>query len=324
MKRKIDELPLPAVLLAICLTLSGCIYSNSKNSALTSTDPKSSGTLSYTSKDYAKPKVIARLQDESIRESSGIVASRRNKGIFWTHNDSGDDPFLYAFDREGKKRGVWKVAGAKNVDWEDIAAFTDKNGESFLFIGDIGNNERDRRELVIYRVREPEISATDAESNKKNPILTENAEAIRVSYPDAQHNAETLLVHPQTGDLYVLSKTSESDAGIYKLPAPYTGKTQTLEHLGSIAVPSITRGLLTAGEISPDGKRVILCDYFAAYEFVLPEGAKSFDVIWKETASSIDADKREQGEAVCYGSDGRSIFATSEKKNPPLIEIRRK
>ena len=70
----------------------------------------------------ATPLQIATLEDRSIRESSGVVASRKNPGLFWTHNDSGDGPFVYAFDRAGRGRGTFRVEGAKALDWEDIAA----------------------------------------------------------------------------------------------------------------------------------------------------------------------------------------------------------
>ncbi len=83
-------------------------------------------------------------------------------------------------------------------------------------------------------------------------------------------------------------------------------------------------GFLTGGDISPDGKRVIVCDYFSAYEIVLPESAKNFDDIWKEKPSVIQLGEREQGEAVSYSADGKSILATSEKKNSPIIEVKRK
>jgi hypothetical protein len=71
---------------------------------------------------YGPPVRLASLEDRAINESSGIVASRRNPDLFWTHNDSGDGPTLYALDRKGKSRGRWRVSGAEAVDWEDIAA----------------------------------------------------------------------------------------------------------------------------------------------------------------------------------------------------------
>ena len=276
--------------------------------------------------EYGKARRIATLQDNLITESSGLTASRRNKDIFWTHNDSGDDAFLYAFDRNGKRRGVFRVAGAKNYDWEDIAAYTDlKTGENYLFIGDIGDNGGKRAEIVIYRVREPEIKPEDANSTKKNARQTARAEVIRVRYPDGARDAETLVVNPANGDLYIASKSLMNDADVYKLAAGFEiNKPNTLEHVSTIGVPSLTRGFLTGGAISPDGKRLILCDYFAAYELVLPAKAKNFDEIWKQKAEAIDLGERGQGEAICYGLDGKNVYATSEKKSSPLIEVQRK
>lgn len=275
--------------------------------------------------DYAEPKVIGKLQSGEITESSGIVASRCNENAFWTHNDSGNPNHIYAFNAKGEHLGTWRVAGAKNEDWEDIATFKDANGECFLYLGDIGNNVRGRGEFIVYRVKEPTVAGTDASSNKKNPRTTEIAEAIKINYPDFRHDAETLLVHPQTGDVYILTKRISGAAGVYRLPSSFsTEKTNTLEMIGDFTVPAVPNGFLTGGDISPDGKRVVICDYFNAYEIALPENAKKFDEIWRSKPVVIPLGERQQGEAVCYGADGNSIYATSETKNSPLIEVKRK
>jgi hypothetical protein len=85
---------------------------------------------------------------------------------------------------------------------------------------------------------------------------------------------------------------------------------------------------LTGGDISPDGTRVVLCDYLAAYELSLPAALSSssaggFDAVWKQTPLVIELGEREQGESICYGEDGSSVFATSEKRPSPLIEVKR-
>lgn len=308
----------------ICLAVPACSFFHTQGSAR---QKKNQELIEqHLSKDYGAPRIVAQIQNDEINESSGLAASRRNPDIFWTHNDSGDDAFIYAFDRTGKRRGTFRVSGAKNVDWEDMAAYTDaKTGESYLLIGDIGDNDREHSEGKIYRVREPEIRDEDASLNKKNARPTESAEVIRIKYPDERHDAETLLVNPQNGDVYVLSKTLVGASDIYKLTAPFNlDKINVLERIGKIEVPNLPAGLITGGDASPDGKRVVLCDYGAAYEFVLPSNAKNFDEIWKQKPAAIELGERMQGEAVCYGSDGRAVFATSEKKNPPLIEVERK
>lgn len=300
---------------------TACSFFSSPGNGQTSKD----GIVQPVSGEYGNPRRIATIQDDFVRESSGLAVSRRNKGILWTHNDSGDDAFIYALDLKGKRRAIFRITGARNVDWEDIAAYTDKNGASYLYIADIGNNNRTRAETVIYRVREPEIKPEDANSTKKTARLTEKAEAIRVKYPDARRDAETLLVNPSNGDLYIISKSLVGSAEVYKLSAPFeTDKTNTMEHIGQIGVPSVTPGFLTGGSISPDGKRLVLCDYFAAYEFVLPAKAQTFEEIWKQSAVAINLGEREQGEAVCYSSDGKTVYATSEKKSSPLIAVERK
>lgn len=267
--------------------------------------------------NYGKPKVVGTIKSDEITESSGLVQSRCNPSIFWTHNDSGGGEFIYAINEKGEKLGTWKVTGAKNNDWEDIATIKDKSGKCFLYLGDIGNNSKKKSQLTIYKVIEPNVSETDKSSNKKKPNKTARAEAIKFSYPNGTHDAETLLVHPNTGEIYVLTKPMIGASEVFKIGTK-------VEKIGIISVPAIPDGFLTGGEISPEGKHIVLCDYFAAYEITLPEKAKKFDDIWKEKPAKIELGEREQGEAVCYSADGKKIYATSEKKNSPVIMVERK
>lgn len=277
------------------------------------------------SSEYGEPQTVGAIASGEINESSGIAASKCQPDVFWTHNDSGDDAFLYAATAAGAPLGTYKIAGAQNKDWEDIAAFKDKSGACFLYVGDIGNNERFKGEQTIYRVREPTVSTADKSSSRKNPVASQNAEAIKFVYPDIRHDAETLLVHPQTGDVYVLSKSMSRSSGVYKLSANFDlNKTNTLEKVADLSVPAVPDGFLTGGDISPDGRRVVVCDYFNAYEITLPATAKNFDEIWKQMPKVVELGARKQGEAVGYSADGRSIYATSEGRNSPIIEVERK
>jgi hypothetical protein len=277
------------------------------------------------STDYEKPEIVGTIKSEEVAESSGIAASRCQPDVFWTHNDSGDGAFVYAINASGEYLGVWKVKEAKNRDWEDLATIKNESGECFLYIGDIGDNERKHKELIVYRVREPTVSGDDKTSNKKNPLSTESADAIKIQYPEARFDAETLLIHPQTSDVYILTKSLRDKSAVYKLSKDYSlYHTNRLEKITDFTVPSIPFGFLTGGDISPNGKRVIISDYLAAYEVVLPDSAKNFDEIWREKPLIVGLGEREQGEAVCYSADGRAVFATSEKINSPFIRVNRK
>ena len=132
------------------------------------------------SQPYGSPSTIAIIKDQSITESSGLVASRTNPGAYWTHNDSGDGPFIYAFDTRGDSHGVFRVTGAQARDWEDIAIGPGpQSNRSYLYIGDIGDNDELRSEVVVYRVLEPAFTAADRKSTKTRPETTAPAEAIR-------------------------------------------------------------------------------------------------------------------------------------------------
>jgi hypothetical protein len=276
---------------------------------------------------YNSPVHLADLEYQPINESSGIAASRRNPNLFWTHNDSGDGPFIYAFDRRGKHRGVWRVLGAKAVDWEDMAIGPGlKRGKPYLYLGDIGNNLKAREEMIVYRVVEPLISSTDSASSQQNPRTTQQVDVIRFRYPDGKHNSETLLVHPSTGDLYIVTKVSGEAAGVYKAKAPLSkSSVTTLEPVGEIRFPNALVGVITGGDISPDGRRIILCDYLEAFELVLSDKPGiAFDTIWKQPLIPVNIGARQQGEAVCYSADGMAVFATSEQLPCPLIEVNRR
>ena len=306
---------------AICTIFSACLPISSNDSKSKNNTPAGNNQKSA---DYKEPKVVGTVGSDEISESSGLVNSPCQPGVFWTHNDSGNSAFIFALDKTGKKLATFRVSEAKNTDWEDLAIRKEPSGECFLYIGEIGNNARARGEFTVYKVKEPGISG-ETNSSKKSPLATEPAQAIKFEYPDMRHDAETLLVHPSTGDIYVLSKRLSGASAVYKLKAGFDlNKTNTLEKITDFTVPAIPNGLLTGGSISPDGKRVVVCDYFAAYEIVLPKNAKNFDEIWQQKPQKIELGQRAQGEAIAYAADGKSIYATSEEKNSPLIMVERK
>jgi hypothetical protein len=153
------------------------------------------------------PGVIAlgTIENPAITESSGMVASRRNRGVFWTHNDSGNDAVLFAITRTGQSVAQFTVSGAEVDDWEDI----DLDNAGNLYLADIGNNDHSREEIVVYRVREP------------NPRRTNSTVTVtkrwRLKYPEAPFDAESFFVSGSYG--YIISKDlATNGAPIYRFP----------------------------------------------------------------------------------------------------------
>ena len=266
---------------------------------------------------------MGHIKIDDLKESSGLAASEC-QDVLWTHNDSGNDALIFGIGTDARPLGTWRVENAQNIDWESIASYKGSDGKCSLVIGDIGNNDETRDQLDVYRVPEPIVSPESARSSSANPLVTEPAAAMTFRYPDGNNNAETLLVHPRTGDIYVVTKKESGPAGVFRLEQAFgTGTPVVGEKIADVSVPSQPERLLTDGSISADGTRVILCDLEAGYEFVLPQGAADPDAIWQQRPQVVDIGDRKQGEGVSYGRDGTSLYASSEKKDAPLFLIKR-
>jgi hypothetical protein len=271
--------------------------------------------------------VLGTVSDPGIGESSGLAASRRNPGLLWTHNDSGDDPLLYCLDLKATPCGVWRVTGAEAWDWEDMAAGPGpRPGEPYLYLGDIGDNLDQRTEIVVYRIPEPAAAAGGAAvATKAAPAASAPAEALKLRFPDGPHNAEALAVHPTTGDVYVISKDAQA-ARVYKATAPLdASKATTMVQVGTIRLGTGTRGLeqVTGADISPDGRRAALSTYAQGYELEAPAGG-SFDDIWSQPPAPITLGPRLQGESIAYRLDGKALLTTSEIVPFPLQQVERR
>lgn len=271
---------------------------------------------------YAPPESLADVRIPGLNESSGLAASRRHPGVFWSHNDSGGGPWLWAFDRRGVSLGRWRVRGARNFDWEDIALGPGpRAGVWYLYIGDIGDNQRNRESVTVYRIPEPDPASSSGD--------TASAESLRFAYPDGPQDAEALMVHPRTGDLYIIGKARGPgrETVVWKAAAPFrSGRKTMMRRIAAIRLPESLLSLLipagvTGGDISPDGKRVALIDYVKAWEAVLPKNATNFDAIWTAEWRPVETGVRAQGEAIAYRHDGQALLATSEGESFPLVEM---
>jgi hypothetical protein len=124
----------------------------------------------------------------------------------------------------------------------------------------------------------------------------------------------------------LVTKTNTGPAEVHKLKAPVYGSANVYktEKLGELHLPGNRGGLVTGGSMSPDGRRVMLCDKDSGYEFVLPDLVTDTDAIWKQAPVVVDLGDRKQGEGVSYSPDGYTLYASSERKNAPLYAIKRK
>jgi len=211
------------------------------------------------------------LRAPRLIESSGVTPSRRRQGVFWTHNDSGDEPRLYATDSAGNDLGSVLVDSATNVDWEDLGSGPCMDhGGWCLYPADIGDNAHSRDHVVIYCLTEPEPPG--GSSDTLGRVRVESAVALR--YPDHPHDAEAIVIEP-SGIILIITKELLKRPFVYRVPprtAPQQpGQVDTLRFVGSLdLVPSFWRmRMVTGAGVSPDGTTLVVRTYSSLHFFRL-------------------------------------------------------
>lgn len=260
-------------------------------------------------RSFGKPHPLCTITDNRIDESSGVAPSVQQPGVWFTHNDSGDTSRFFRFSEAGEVTGVFTLKGAKAVDWEDMASAS-VGDNAWLYFGDIGDNLRIRPSIVVYRVAEPSGAGRNLDA----------FDTYTLKYPDGPHNAEALMVRPETGDLYIVVKTTAQTSAVYKCAAPSASGTYTLAKIGEIKIGAAIEGsrLVTGGDVSPDGKHVIVRTYLGAYEYAAGD---EFDAWVKGAPTPVETPFEMQGEAIAYARDGGSVVTTSEGTPCPVSRI---
>ncbi|MBM4359450.1 MAG: hypothetical protein FJ096_15205 [Deltaproteobacteria bacterium] len=249
---------------------------------------------------------VGNLDAPELDEISGLAASALHPGVYFVHNDSGDLPRFYAIDGVGKRLATYDVDGAFAVDWEDAAAGPCPAGRC-LYFADIGDNLAKRTTLTVYRVTEP--SAIEPGSHHLA------SEPLAFSYPDGSHDAETLLVHPTTGELFIVTKVVIGPSSLYRFPMPLTpGATAMLEKIGEVPPPG---GLarFTAGSIHPQGKGLLLRAYTALYYYPI---TSTVAAALAGRPCSVPVAFEKQGETVEWTAKGDGYLTISEGGGAPV------
>lgn len=250
------------------------------------------------------------LNSTKLRECSGMATSLANSAILWTHNDSGHKPQLHAFNFEGSELAIVSITGAGCIDWEDMTAITWKD-KPYLVVADVGDNQKRRKEYQLYLV--PDTTVPDKELPKKIEV----ERTIRFMYDGGPHDCESVGFDTESQTFILISKawSPYCDAFELKMPADEDTQTQTAKKIGRLKLAGFT-----ALDISPDSYHAIGLTYADAYQFTRCDN-ESWAEAFRKKPHQIALPARKQGESICYGPDGKTIYTTSEGENPPLITI---
>ncbi|MEO5678233.1 MAG: hypothetical protein ABIS47_01040 [Acidimicrobiales bacterium] len=257
------------------------------------------------------------LADSRITESSGVASASWSDDVVFTHNDSGDEARIFAVDtRTCATRSTFRVTGAVNVDWEDLARGAAPDGTPVLWVGDIGDNRARRPAVVVYEVGEPGPGAP-------GPLAIRSRWAL--TYPDGAHDAETILVDPETGRPVIVTKDLAGGTSVaYRLPTGGSGVLEPLARLNVRGLPggglANLAGAITAGATSPDRRTLVLRSYLAGWRWTATPG-EPLAATLARPPEPLDLPVGRQAEALAFTSDGRGLWATSEGARSPLYLV---
>ncbi len=237
-------------------------------------------------------------------EGSGVAASRAEPGVYYTHDDN-LDPVLTRFDETGTVLGTHEVVGAAVVDWEDLAAAECPDGGDCLVIADIGDNDAQRLYVDLYVVREP-AAGEDAVVDWH----------WRASWPDGPQDAETLLVHPLTGEVTLVAKDLDGTARIGRLPSTDVSSIQVLTVVDTLTLAAADEGdrLITGGSWDPDGEQLVL----RARERVLAWQTDPCDpdAHWQDVPMGWETPAMPRAEGVDFTPAGGLVFVGEGDPTP--------
>lgn len=245
------------------------------------------GLASVAAGDTPEDLVVARITDPELTESSGLVVTDEG----WVSvNDSGDTGRLFVLDPRTGGRLRTVPFAEDVVDVEALAPA----GPGAVWAGDVGDNRHARDHVTLYRV----------------PLDGGPVRTVDAVHPDGPRDAEALLTHPGTGDVYVVTKevlggTLSLVPGAGDGSAPTDGPVR-LEPVGPVT------GVVTDGAFFPDGRHLVLRTYARAVVYAWPS---------LEMVADLDLPEQKQGEAVAVVDGGRSLLLTSEGIEAPVLRF---
>lgn len=268
----------------------------------------------------SRPSPTGVALDSAVEEPSGWVESPVHDDVFWVHGDSGNGNWLFAVDAKGKLLARYRVAGAANVDWEDIT----HDDQGRLWLGDIGNNDGNRRDLTVHRLPEP-----DPHSEGVGEVRVELS--VPFHFPDQKnfgerpHNFDAEALMWWRDSLWLFSKhRADNRTKLYRFPRLEDGEEVELElvedfDLGASLSAAQSRfpGQATAADLSADGRHWALLSYDAAFVFQTPESGVD---LFGELVQRIEFDPKVLRQVEALAWDGEALLICNEERAVFRIE----
>ncbi len=227
-----------------------------------------------------------------VPESSGLAPADA-PDTYYSFGDDGNGPWLYKISGTGQAIGGQIDVATTNTDWESLS----RDPQGNYYIGDCGNNESLRRQLVVHKVR---------------PDAPGRVQDINFTYPDQtdfppkkkQRNfdCEASLWHDGKVWLFTKDRGQQATSKVYSVPDQ--PGTYVAQAVAKIALP----GEVTDAALAPNGRRLVL---LGRSELFVLDG-NSWAEILKATPRQIGLPGAGQTEGAVF-KDDKTLLISTEK-----------
>ncbi|WP_298555524.1 hypothetical protein [uncultured Algibacter sp.] len=229
--------------------------------------------------------VIADLPN-SLKEASAIEKIT-NSNLLWTIEDSGNKNNIYGLNLKGKIIKDIDINNSSNIDWEDLTS--DNQGN--LYIGDFGNNSKNRDDFTIYKVSNFNTNKTEAQ--RINFILPKKVKP---------KDFEAFFLFKDY--FYLFSKENKSSM-LFKVPNQVGLHTATLIKAFNLDGKNHR---ITSADISKDGKTIVLLNHNKLWKITNFKN----DLFFEGKIQELKFDHNSQKEGVCFKNNS-SVYITDER-----------
>lgn len=308
-----------AILSLTQVSYSARVSPGARSKAPPTTAPAEAEVKSSTCPTFSTKQLAHRITSDALVEASGLTSSRKNPNVLFSHNDSGNEPLIFAISTTGVDLGSYYLRGARLVDWEDIATGPGPTQNlSYLYVADTGANGKSREYVSVYRLIEPTVTLTQA------PLRREIEQVTRFDliYPDDKsYDVEAFFVDPKNSDFYLVTKPRRGKPLLFRTRTELSENTKNrLEYVMTLSTISggfILPPLVTGASISRDGQHILIRTYLSGYLWQRAENETLMSALLREPCIVPLALER-QGEAIAFSADGHGYFTTSEGHRPWL------
>lgn len=259
---------------------------------------------------------IGRVNDASLAELSGLAVSRANPNVLWTHEDHLGEPAVFAVDILGHVLGKVTLVGVENADWEDVDVGPCGDLDC-IYVGETGDNDKDRTSHAIYRFPEPEVELEERLELEVEP------EVFAYDWPDENHDVEAVAITREGVPVLFTKHYEGAVSKVYTFPVMREGMVTTLEQIGVVST-GLTEdeggsAAATGADLWPDDSRVVLRTYGHLWEFLLP--GTTIRSISGATRTALPIGDEVHGESVAYDPHRGGVWHVAEAVNAPVFYL---